>query len=82
MSLRVWLPLTILLLAGAQAQASCRSEVGTRQANLYVKQCREVSPATHPPCNAQNSCALITGEIKRACALLGNDAPAYCGKYK
>ncbi len=37
-------------------------------------------PATRPPCNAANSCALIQEEITRDCAFLGKDAPAYCPK--
>ncbi|WP_369944041.1 hypothetical protein [Xanthomonas medicagonis] len=43
--------------------------------------CRAVSPATHPPCNAANSCAMIDDEIARGCALLGRDGPttAECG---
>jgi hypothetical protein len=72
----------MLVLTCLQAGASCRSEVGARQADRYVAQCKEVSPATHPPCNAQNACALIVGEIKRGCGLLGRaDAPAYCKAY-
>jgi hypothetical protein len=34
-----------------------------------VRVCRNVSPATHPPCNAINSCAIIDDEIARSCAL-------------
>jgi hypothetical protein len=66
----------------AFAQASCRAEVGARQADIYVRQCTEVSPATHPPCNAQNPCALIIAEIKRGCRMLSAaEPPAFCGKY-
>jgi hypothetical protein len=66
----------------AFAQTSCRAEVGQRQADIYVAQCRDVSPATHPPCNVQNPCALIIAEIKRGCALLSKaEKPAYCAKY-
>lgn len=32
-----------------------------------------ISPATHPPCNAENSCELIKSEIKRSCELFQND---------
>jgi hypothetical protein len=69
------------LLAVSSAQASCTSEVGAAKANLYVQQCREVSPATRPPCNAANACSLIIAEIKRGCAFLKQDAPAYCRNY-
>ncbi|WP_343237380.1 hypothetical protein [Xanthomonas sp. D-109] len=41
--------------------------------------CRAVSPATHPPCNAANSCAMIDDEIARSCALLGRDGPTTAG---
>lgn len=50
---------------------SCLSEVGAAAAARLVEQCVRVSPATRPPCNAQNSCALIQGEIDRACAMYG-----------
>jgi hypothetical protein len=81
------LTVSVILLAGVQAQAwaegSCHAEVGARQADTYVKQCKEVSPATHPPCNAQNSCALIIAEIKRGCGMLSTaEALAFCRKYK
>jgi len=60
---------------------SCREEVGADDAQIYVDQCLEVSPATRPPCNAENPCQLIWDEISRGCAMLGNDAPAYCADY-
>ncbi|PHP20845.1 hypothetical protein CG471_05080 [Sphingobium sp. IP1] len=43
--------------------------------------CRNVSPATHPPCNAANSCALIEDKIARGCAFLASGdrpLPASC----
>jgi hypothetical protein len=52
---------------------SCLSEVGAAASARLVERCIQVSPATHPPCNAQNSCALIQGEIDRSCALYGPD---------
>jgi hypothetical protein len=78
---KILLAVSTLVLACAQAHASCTSEVGARQANVYVTQCREVSPATRPPCNAANACALIISEIKRGCEFLTNNAPAYCAQY-
>jgi hypothetical protein len=74
--------------AGADTEApgakdrTCLKAVGKQRADQLVKQCLQVSPATHPPCNAQNSCDLITDEIRRSCGLLGRDAPAFCGGYK
>ena len=64
------------------AQVSCQASVGAQQAAIYVKQCTEVSPATHPPCNASNACALIISEIRRGCAIIGANAPAFCAAYK
>lgn len=70
-----------VVLAGhltAAAEMSCNETAGGAQAHRYVEQCLEVSPATHPPCNAANACSLIQDEIRRGCALLGKDAPAFC----
>ncbi len=47
-----------------------------------VNECLQVSPATHPPCNAQNACSLIVDEIKRGCALIGQGAPGFCAEYR
>jgi hypothetical protein len=80
-TLKVLLTLTVLLLAGVSAQASCTSEVGVVRANQYVAHCRDVSPATRPPCNASNACSLIVAEIQRGCRFLKEDAPAYCRAY-
>jgi len=67
--------------AGAKDK-SCLQSVGKQRANQLVKECLKVSPATHPPCNAENSCELIEEEIRRSCGLLGIDAPAFCGGYR
>nr|WP_257575313.1 hypothetical protein [Sphingomonas sanguinis] len=53
---------------------SCSAERGQAAAEKLVKICTSVSPATHPPCNAVNSCAIIEDEIARSCALMGDDA--------
>lgn len=52
------------------ADPSCRETAGADKSAVYVDQCLQVSPATHPPCNAANPCPLIVGEIKRSCAIL------------
>ncbi|HVZ99927.1 MAG TPA: hypothetical protein VG841_06395 [Caulobacterales bacterium] len=52
-------------------QASCAQERGAQAAATLVAACLEVSPATHAPCNVENSCALIEDEIRRSCAMLG-----------
>jgi hypothetical protein len=64
------------------AAPSCLKTEGPAKAKLYVRQCLQVSPATHPPCNAANACALIQDEIRRGCGLLGKDAPPFCRAYK
>jgi hypothetical protein len=48
---------------------SCADEIGATAAQKRADLCRNVSPATHPPCNIANSCAMIEDEIARSCAL-------------
>ena len=73
---------TLGLFAVSDALAqSCLQEVGADDAQMYVDQCLEVSPATHPPCNVDNPCQMIWDELSRGCAMLGNDAPGYCTDY-
>src|SRR6478609_5678363 len=58
---------------------SCSNEIGDKAASVLVQQCVQVSPATHPPCNAANSCDLIRDEIKRGCDYLDRGAqPGFC----
>ncbi len=65
------------------SDASCNQSAGQERANRMVQDCLAVSPATHPPCNAQNSCVLIVDEIKRSCSLLDSrNAPALCNDYR
>lgn len=71
---------TVLCTGDAMAQ-SCRDEAGAEDAQTMVDQCLEVSPATHPPCNADNSCEMIADEIARGCGMLGEDAPDFCADY-
>lgn len=66
----------------AADNAPCRQTAGAAKAQQYAQQCMEVSPATHPPCNVQNACSLITNEIRRGCAMIGAGAPAFCASYK
>ena len=35
---------------------TCTQAVGAQRANQLVQQCTQVSPATHPPCNAPGFC--------------------------
>jgi hypothetical protein len=65
----------------ASAARSCTDTRGAREAAQLVSQCTQVSPATHPPCNAANSCAMIEAEIRRSCGLLGpSHLPSFCNE--
>lgn len=61
---------------------SCLKTAGAVRANELVRRCLKVSPATHPPCNADNSCSMIRDEIRRGCSLIGTGAPAFCDQYR
>ena len=61
-----------------QQESSCEQERGAQAAAALAQQCIQVSPATHPPCNAANSCAMIAGEIRRSCGLLTGHKPPRC----
>lgn len=62
------------------SDASCLSDIGAQASARLVERCRAVSPATRPPCNAANPCALIQGEIDRSCGQYGpgEAKPAEC----
>lgn len=63
----------------APAEGSCATERGPQPAQLLAEQCVAVSPATHPPCNVRNSCAMMEAEIARACGLLdAANRPMFC----
>lgn len=59
----------------------CLDEIGQAAAQALAERCRRVSPATHPPCNVANPCAMIQAEVDRACALWDEqeERPAECG---
>jgi hypothetical protein len=61
---------------------TCLNAVGVERSRQLVNECIQVSPATHPPCNAQNACAMIVDEIKRGCGLIGQGAPGFCSEYR
>lgn len=60
---------------------ACRDAIGEEASARLVQRCIAVSPATRPPCNAANPCALIQGEIDRSCEMYapGEAKPAECG---
>lgn len=77
----VIIAVSLFAIGAASAAQSCNAEVGSAEAQTYVDQCLEVTPATHPPCNGENPCQMIWDEISRGCAMLGNDAPGFCSDY-
>ena len=61
---------------------ACRSVIGEDRARELVEQCQRVAPGTRAACNDDNSCHVITEEIRRSCMLLGADAPRFCDEYR
>jgi hypothetical protein len=61
---------------GPASSGSCLDEIGQEAATRLVERCRAVSPATRPPCNTANPCAMIQSEIDRSCALWERDGEA------
>jgi hypothetical protein len=68
--------------AALSTKGTCLNAVGVERSRQLVNECLQVSPATHPPCNAQNACSLIVDEIKRGCGLIGQGAPGFCAEYR
>ena len=68
--------------AALSTTGTCLNAVGIERSRQLVNECIQVSPSTHPPCNAQNACSLIVNEIKRGCALLGQGSPGFCAEYR
>ncbi len=68
--------------AGINNSSTCHEEVGHKEAATLVRQCLQISPATHPPCNAENPCALIKSEIVRGCefarGIADANLPGFC----
>jgi hypothetical protein len=60
--------------------AACREAIGEEASARLVQRCIAVSPATRPPCNAANPCALIQNEIDRSCEMYapGETKPTEC----
>lgn len=63
------------------AAASCRDDVGAAKADIYVRECLAITTATHPPCNAANSCQTIGEHIQTMCGQ-DADAPGWCTAYR
>lgn len=71
----------VLASAPAGEARACLDEIGAVASARLVERCIAVSPATRPPCNAANPCAMIQDEIDRACEMYAPDEakPAECG---
>jgi hypothetical protein len=68
--------------ATASADPSCAQAVGAQRAAQLAQQCQQVSTATSSPCNSQNTCKLITDEIRRGCSQITSNAPSFCAEYQ
>lgn len=83
--LRLAVPLLLVAVASAspsfgqiqtnQGVVACRDEIGPVAAKRLAAQCRDASPATHPPCNVANPCAMMREEIERSCKLFEASSP-------
>jgi hypothetical protein len=54
---------------------ACRDEIGPAAAKRLAAQCRDASPASHPPCNVANPCAMMRAEVARSCQLFAASRP-------
>src|SRR6267378_4241813 len=61
---------------------ACNRSVGQERADELERQCKQVAPGNRAACNDENSCRVITEEIRKGCQLLGRDAPRYCEEYR
>jgi hypothetical protein len=68
--------------AAVSTKGTCLNAVGVQRSRQLVNECLQVSPSTHPPCNAQNACSMIVDEIKRGCGLIQQGAPGFCAEYR
>lgn len=78
--------LSLLTLSGSAVAATptCEEDIGQQRAAILVRQCIEISPASHPPCNADNPCWMIKDEIERGCQYAketpGVTLPEFCNE--
>ncbi len=57
-------------IVSSELKDSCAAEIGQAAAEKLAATCRQVSPATRPPCHVANSCEMIREEIARGKAFL------------
>ena len=61
---------------------ACNRSIGQERADELERQCKQVAPGNRAACSDENSCHVITEEIRKGCQLLGRDAPRYCEEYR
>jgi hypothetical protein len=61
---------------------ACKRSIGEERAEELERQCRQVAPGNREACRDENSCRVITDEIRRGCQLLGRDGPRFCEEYR
>lgn len=66
--------------ASSVAPPSCTQTLGAARAQKLVKQCMEVTAATHPPCNALNDCETIADHVAQMCRNFPDNAPVFCAE--
>ena len=79
--------IVLAALGSAAAAQSCRQAAGAQRSHVMVNRCIKVTQAMHPPCNADNPCDYIVGEIKHGCAELAEAGstvrpPSFCQRYR
>lgn len=65
--------------ASNRGAVACRDEIGPVAARRLAAKCRDASPATHPPCNVVNPCAMMREEIERSCRMFEASGPLPAG---
>lgn len=61
---------------------ACNRSIGQERADELERQCKQVAPGNRATCIDENSCRVITDEIRRGCQLLGRDGPRFCEEYR
>ena len=70
--------------AGARSSMfpRCYLSVGEPLAAEWESECYALHLGKFASCNARNSCAELTANIRRGCVAKGSAAPEYCDKYR
>jgi hypothetical protein len=76
--------LLLCAMSSAVLAQTCRQSAGDARARELVRQCRQISEATRPPCHVDNPCALMEDEIRRSCTqrrAARSATPSFCARY-